>query len=210
VILDQNPDIIITIGQESHTTFRFPRKIRRFPLFELIFLFRTFRKRIRKGEYTIHCHIHLISDGFLRITLENLQNSQLSVIMKTNLSLSLKKKKEKENPKLDWWIQCDDLNAIHRIWMFGSRDLENHTYTLSTQGTSMTLTKDSLYKFAYNAVKKNVSEISMEFPSKSSEIWQIHTKVLVDLENKNPYGLHVTAKTSTSSVEAYKLLPLEL
>jgi len=50
----------------------------------------------------------------------------------------------------------------------------------------------------------------MEFPSNGSEIWQIHTKVLVDLENKNPYGLHVTAKTSTSSVEAYKLLPLEL
>lgn len=111
---------------------------------------------------------------------------------------------------MDWWVQCDDLNALHRIWISGSHDVENHTYTLSTQGTSITLTKDSLYKFAFSAIKQLLSEISMEFPSNSSEIWKIHTKVMVDLENKNPYGLHVTAKTSTSSVEAYKLLPSEL
>jgi len=118
--------------------------------------------------------------------------------------------KEKDNSTtFDLWTTCDDLDAIHRVWLAGAHDKKERYYTIYAPNTSTSLSDDSLYRHVYDSVKEKRTESLLDFNS-TSDPWHFEVRVMVDLDNKCPYGLHVTGKTTTSSVEVYKMLPSEL
>jgi len=126
-------------------------------------------------------------------------------------------KEKGTSSKFDWWVECDDLNALHRLWLGGSHDPSEHSYSLTCQNSALTLTQDSLYRSVWKYFGKppekdvKIAEISLEFPARSSDTqWYLEVNVMIDVQQKHPYALHVIGKTTTSSVDAYKLLPSEL
>jgi len=148
------------------------------------------------------------------------KTTKLNVLCYHEAKLSPASRAQKEKDAgfgFDAWMQCDDLNALHRVWLGLKHKIEENSFFLSTQGTSMNLTQDSLQRAVWNALqdtKKSdgkFTEQLLEFPSRASGVeWFIEIRVMIDLENKHPYALHVTGKSTTSTIEAYKLLPSEL
>jgi len=126
--------------------------------------------------------------------------------------IAQKDKKEKDaGSPFDLWVTCDDVPAIHRVYIGGYHHKEEHQYRLATAGSSQYITQDTLYGCVWKAIKEKRSEFSLGFPSKKEgDPWSIEVFVLIDLENKHPYGLHVVGKTSSSSVSVYKMLPSDL
>jgi len=118
--------------------------------------------------------------------------------------MTQQKKETDDNIKFDWWFQCDDTVCLNRQWLGVS--IKDSQLNLVTQGQSLTLEGDELYRHAWSAAKDNLTEISLNWPGTKTEEGQ-YTTIDLLVEDKKPYALHFTLHTSTSHFEEWKVLP---
>jgi len=118
--------------------------------------------------------------------------------------------KEKDNSvKYDWWMQCDDTNAMERLWIAMIKK-DDHLEISRSGGNGKYLYRNDILKGVYKAIKDKKTEVEIEDFKEDKDAIQVRAYVVVDLEANCGYAIRFSMKTSTSSLDTYRVLPYKL